>query len=102
NVASDRSALDIGRFFVSRAALTGVPIGRVTLPAGIDAEIFGGRRGGTSLSAEPELALEYGDRVAVIASRQALPTLRRHFGDSIKSTTHECDLYVGVCMSFGV
>ena len=78
-VASDRSALDIGRFFVSRAALTGVPIGRLTLPGGVDAKIVEVRRGDASLIADPDLVLEYGDRVAVIASRQALPALATAF-----------------------
>jgi putative transport protein len=102
HVASDRSALDIGRFFVSRATLTGVPIGRMTLPGGVDAKIVEVRRGDTSLIAGPDLTLEYGDRVAVIASRQALPALRTHFGDSIKSTTEVSYVSVGLGMSFGV
>ena len=96
SVASDRSALDIGRFFVSRAALTGVPIGRMPLPDGVDAKIVEVRRGDASLLADPELALEYGDRVSVIASRQALPALREHFGDSIKSTTEVSYVSVGL------
>jgi putative transport protein len=102
SVASDRSALDVGRFFVSRAALTGVPIGRMPLPDGIDAKIVEVRRGDASLLADPDLALEYGDRVSVIASRQALPALRQHFGDSIKSTTEVSYVSVGLGMSFGV
>ena len=101
-LASDRSALDIARFFVSRAALTGVPIGRMTFPDGIDAKIVEVRRGDTVLLADPELVLEYGDRVAVIAPRQALPRLRQHFGDSIKSTTEVSYMSVGLGMSFGV
>jgi len=101
-VAADRSALDIGRFFVSRAALTGVPIGRLTWPGGVDAKIVEVRRGDASLIADPALTLEYGDRVSVIASRQALPALRQHFGDSIKSTTEVSYVSVGLGMSFGV
>jgi putative transport protein len=54
------------------------------------------------LIAVPELVLEYGDRVSVIASREALPTLRQHFGDSIKSTTEVSYVSVGLGMSFGV
>ena len=101
-VASDRSALDIGRYFVSKAALTGVPISRMTWPGGGDAKIVEVRRGDTSLIADPELVLELGDRVAVIATRQALPALRQHFGDSIKSTTEVSYVSVGLGMSFGV
>jgi putative transport protein len=102
HLASDRRALDIARFFVSRAALTGVPIGRMTFPDGIDAKIVEVRRGDAVLLADPELVLEYGDRAAVIGPRQALPRLRRHFGDSIKSTTEVSYLSVGLGMSFGV
>lgn len=102
HVASDRSALDIGRFFVSRASLTGVPIAGLTMPGGVDAKIVEIRRGDTSLVADPDLTLEYGDRVTVIASRQALPALRQHFGDSIKATTEVSYVSVGLGMSFGV
>src|SRR4051794_18796915 len=35
-LATDRTALDIARFFVSRAALAGVAIGKMTFPDGID------------------------------------------------------------------
>jgi putative transport protein len=101
-VATDRSALDIARFFVSRAALTGVAIERMTFPDGVDAKIIEVRRGDASLLAEPTLALEYGDRVSVIASRHAMPALRRHFGDSIKSTTQVSYVSIGLGMSFGV
>ncbi len=102
SLASDRSTLDIGRFFVSRAALTGVPIGRMTWPGGVDAKIVEVRRGDVLLIPDPELVIEYGDRVAVIAARQALPILRQHFGDSIKSTTEVSYMSVGLGMSFGV
>jgi putative transport protein len=99
---SDRSALDIVRFFVSRAALTGVPIGRLVLPEGIDAKVVEVRRGDAVLLAHPDLVLEYGDRVAVIAPRQSFPALRKHFGDSIKSTTEVSYVSVGLGMSLGV
>ena len=102
NVASDRSALDIARYFVSRAALTGIPIGRMTWPGVGGAKIAEVRRGDASLIADPDLVLELGDRVTVIAPRQALPALRQHFGDSIKSTTEVSYVSVGLGMSVGV
>ncbi len=55
-----------------------------------------------SLIADPGLVLEYGDRVAVIAPRPQFPTLRKHFGDSIKSTTEVSYVSVGLGMSLGV
>jgi putative transport protein len=101
-VAGDRRELDIARFFVSRASLTGVPIEGLMFPDGIDAKIVEVRRGDTTLLPDPGLVLEYGDRVAVIGRREALPTLRRHFGDSIKSTTEVSYMSVGLGMSLGV
>jgi putative transport protein len=102
SLASDRSALDIQRFFVSRAALTGVAIARLPYPDGVDAKIVEVRRGDTVLLADPDLVLEAGDRVAVIAPREAVPRLRKHFGDSIKSTTEVSYMSVGLGMSLGV
>jgi putative transport protein len=100
-LSTDRAALDIGRFFVSRAAIPGVPLARA-LPAGVDARIVEIRRGDTVLLPDPGLVLESGDRVAVVASRGALRDLRTHFGDSIKSTTEFSYLSVGLGMSLGV
>lgn len=101
-LVGDRAALDIRRFFVSRAAATGLPVGRLVWPAGIEARIVEVRRGDTALLADPNLVLEFGDRVAVIASRDALRDLRKYFGDSIKSTTEFSYVSVGLGMSLGV
>jgi putative transport protein len=101
-LVADRASLDIGRFFVSRAAVTGVPLGRLSLPAGAEARIIEVRRGDAVLLADPSMVLEFGDRVAVIASRDALRQLRKYFGDSIKSTTEFSYVSVGLGMSLGV
>ena len=101
-LASDRSALDIARFFVSRAVLTGVPIRELPFPDGVAASVVEVRRGDTALLADPDLVLEFGDRVAVIAARQHMAGLRKHFGDSIKSTTEVSYISVGLGMSLGV
>jgi putative transport protein len=101
-LASDRSALDIARFFVSRAVLTGAPIRDLTFPDGVAASVVEVRRGDTALFADPDLILEFGDRVTVIAARQSMPGLRKHFGDSIKSTTEVSYISVGLGMSLGV
>ena len=101
-VLADRTALDIGRYFVSRAAATGVPIGQLSWPAGAEAHIVEVRRGDAVLLADPGMVLELGDRVAVVASRDALRDLRKYFGDSIKSTTEFSYISVGLGMSLGV
>jgi len=101
-LASDRSSLDIARFFVSRAVLTGVPIRDLSFPEGVAASVVEVRRGDTALFADPDLVLEFGDRVTVIAARPHMADLRRHFGDSIKSTTEVSYISVGLGMSLGV
>jgi putative transport protein len=101
-LAADRSALDVARFFVSRAQLTGVPIRQLTFPDGVETTVVEVRRADTVLVADPDLVLEYGDRVAVIAAREQFPTLRKYFGDSIKSTTEVSYVSVGLGMSLGV
>jgi putative transport protein len=101
-LTSDRSALDMRRFFVSRAALAGVTIRAIVPPDGLDARIVEVRRGDTALLPDPDLVIEHGDRVAVIGRPQDLPALGRFFGDSIKSTTEISYTSVGLGMSLGV
>ena len=60
------------------------------------------RRGDAVLFPAPDLVLEYGDRVGVIAPREAIPGLRKHFGDSMKSTAEFSYVSVGLGMSLGV
>ena len=43
----------------------------------------------------PDLVLEYGDRVGVLAPREAIPALRKHFGDSLKSTAEFSHAAIG-------
>jgi len=101
-IAKDRGALDVARLFVSRAAVVGMPLGQVTFPDGIVAKIGEVRRGDAVLFPALDLVLEYGDRVTVIAPREAIPRLRAHFGDSLKSTAEFSYVSVGLGMSLGV
>jgi putative transport protein len=101
-IAKDRGALDVMRLFVSRAGLVGTPLGQVTYPDGIVAKIAEVRRGDAVLLPAAELVLEYGDRVTVLAPREAIPVLRTHFGDSMKSTAEFSYVSVGLGMSLGV
>lgn len=101
-IAKDRGALDVVRLFVSRPQLVGTTIGDLALPDGIVAKIAEVRRGDALLFAAPDLVLEYGDRVGIIASREAIPGLRKYFGDSLKSTAEFSYVSVGLGMSLGV
>jgi putative transport protein len=98
----DRKALDLVRVFVSRPEIVGTPLWKVAFPEGMDAKIAEVRRGDSLLFPHPDLLLEYGDCVGVVASREALPHIRRHFGDSLKSTAEFSYASVGLGMSLGV
>jgi len=101
-ITKDRDALDLVRVFVSRPGVVGTPIGRIRFPDGMVGRIVEVRRGDSVLFPDAELVLEYGDRVALIAPREAIPGLRKHFGDSIKSTAEFSYVSVGLGMSLGV
>jgi len=101
-LASDRGELDVARVFVSRAEVVGTPLGRFRFPDGIFAKIAEVRRGDTVLLPAADLVLEYGDRVAFLASREAIPAVRKYFGDSLKSTAEFSYVSVGLGMSLGV
>lgn len=98
----DRGTLDMVRLFVTRPNAVGLSLRQVQFPDGHGAKIAEVRRGDALLFPAPDLVLEYGDRVGVIAAREALPALRRHFGDSIKATTEFSYASVGLGMSLGV
>jgi putative transport protein len=102
HITQDRRTLDLARLFVSRAAIVGTPLGELAFPEGIVARIAEVRRGDAVLLPAPDLVLEHGDRVGVIAAPETLPELRRYFGDSMKSTTEFSYASVGLGMSLGV
>jgi len=101
-ITADRGDLDLVRVFVSRPAVVGRPLGRVEMPNGVQGRIVEVRRGDSTMFPDPGLVLEHGDRVALIAHRTAIPGIRKHFGDSIKSTAEFSYVSVGVGMSLGV
>lgn len=101
-IGKDRGDLDVARFFVSRPAAVGTELGRIALPDGMAGKIAEVRRGDAVLFPAHDLVLEYGDRVGVIAPKEAIPGLRAFFGDSLKSTAEFCYISIGLGMSLGV
>jgi len=101
-IVGDRGALDMMRFFASRSAVVGTAIEGLSFPEGIVAKVVEVRRGDAVLFPAPDLVLEYGDRVGVLAPRASMPGLRGYFGDSLKSTAEFSYVSVGLGMSLGV
>ena len=82
--------------------MVGSPLGRLTFPDGVVAKVAEVRRGDALLFPHPDMVLEFGDRIGVIADTSAIPAIRRFFGDSMKATTEFSYISVGLGMSLGV
>jgi putative transport protein len=82
--------------------MVGTELEKVTFPDGMVAKIAEVRRGDAVLLPTPDLVLEYGDRVGVVAPSGTIPKLRKHFGDSLKSTAEFSYISIGLGMSLGV
>jgi putative transport protein len=98
----DRQDLDYLRVFASRPAVVGKSIGDLALTGDKPSVILQVRRGDTDLLARPDLVLEFGDRVGLLANRADFPALRKYFGDSIRGTAAFSYISIGVGMALGV
>ena len=101
-IAKDRLDLDYFRFFVSKGTAVGVRVGDLKIAGVSEYSIMHVRRGDADLLPRPDLILEYGDRVGVMARREDRGAVRAHFGDSIKGTAEFSYVSLGVGMALGV
>jgi putative transport protein len=101
-VVKDRSALDYIRVFVGKANLVGVPLGRLPLPTGFPVQILHVRRYDTDIVPNPDLLLEFGDRVGVLMPPDRKDEIRKYFGDTVKSAAEFSYVSLGVGMVLGV
>jgi putative transport protein len=101
HMTRDRSDLDYLRVFASRPAVVGRTLGDLGLPPNIKCRVAHVRRGDTDLLGRPDLVLETGDRVGLLADRKDFPALRKFFGDSIKGTAEFSYICIGVGLALG-
>ncbi|MDE1179403.1 TrkA C-terminal domain-containing protein [Paraburkholderia sp.] len=100
-VVRDRADLDYVRVFASRPAVVGRTLGDLDLPCTKASIIAQVRRGDTDVMPRPDLVLEFGDRIGILANRADFPSLRTFFGDSIKGTAEFSYISVGLGMALG-
>jgi len=100
-VVTDRRDLDYLRMFASRPTVVGRTLGDLQLPAQKAAVIAQVRRGDADIQPRPDLVLEFGDRVGVLAHRDDFKALRQYFGDSIKGTAEFSYISIGLGMALG-
>lgn len=101
-ITSHRENLDYIRVFASKKTVVGSAIGDVQFPAGVDCSIIQIRRGDSDLLPNPELILEVGDRVGLLAPRQHIKAIRNFFGDSIKGTADFSYISIGIGAALGL
>ena len=100
-LVKDRSDLDYVRIFASRPMVVGRALGDLELPGDKAAIIGQVRRGDTDIMPRPDLVLEFGDRVGLLANRGDFAGLRKFFGDSIKGTAEFSYISIGLGMALG-
>jgi putative transport protein len=100
-ITSDRSDLDYLRVFASKPSVVGVTLSDLAPPDGISYSVIQVRRGDSDLVLQPNLVLEYGDRVGLLTNRESFQTVRRFFGDSIKGTAEFSYISIGIGMALG-
>ena len=100
-VFKDRSDLDYLRVFASRPSVVGRAIGDLELPGKKGVVIAQVRRGDANILPRPDLVLEFGDRVGLLAHRDDFAALSKFFGDSIKGTAEFSYISIGLGMALG-
>jgi putative transport protein len=100
-LVKDRRDLDYLRVFASRPAVVGRTLGDLELPGEKASILVQVRRGDSDLLPRPDLVLEFGDRIGVLAHRGDFPAMRKYFGDSIKGTAEFSYISIGIGMALG-
>jgi putative transport protein len=101
-ITADRRDLDYLRVFASRPSVIGRTVGALALPGDKRAIVAHVLRGDGDLQARPDVVLEYGDRVGILADRADFPEIRRFFGDSIKGTAEFSYISIGLGIALGM
>ena len=97
----DRRDLDYLRVFASRPTVVGRALSDLDLPGEKASVLVQVRRGDADILPRPDLVLEFGDRVGVLAHRGDFAAMRKYFGDSIKGTAEFSYISIGIGMALG-
>ncbi|WP_116115007.1 aspartate:alanine exchanger family transporter [Austwickia chelonae] len=98
----DRRELDFRRITVSDPAVCGRSLRRLDLEGRFSGVISRVRRGDVDILGHPDLVLQLGDRIRVVAPRERLADIAAFFGDSSRGLTDINPVAVGLGMAFGI
>lgn len=104
HLALDRAHLDFRRVTVSSRALAGKKISELDVDREFGATLSRVRRADVDMVAAPDLVLQLGDRVRVVAPRSRMKAITEFFGDSSRGLTilNPVALGLGVALGFGL
>jgi putative transport protein len=100
-VVTDRRDLDYLRVFASRPVVVGRTLADLQLPGAKGSIVAHVKRGDAELLPRPDLVLEHGDRIGLLAHRGDFAAMRAYFGDSIKTTAEFSYISIGIGMAIG-
>lgn len=98
----DRSYLDFRRVTVSDPKIAGHSVGSLDLAQKYSATISRVRRGDVDLIGGPDVVLQLGDRVRVVAPTSKMGEITRFFGDSARGMSDINPIALGIGMALGL
>lgn len=98
----DRSEIDYRRIFVSHKHAVGKTIEEFLHEAPVPCTVTRLRRGDEDFVPTAETRINFGDRLRVVAKKEALREISRYLGDSIRGTAEMNFAAVGVGLVIGV
>ena len=102
SLIEDRKYLDFRRITVSDPKVAGRTVGELAMDAGYGATISRVRRGDVDMVGTPDLVLQLGDRVRVVAPTGRMAEITRFFGDSARGLSSINPVAMGLGMALGI
>lgn len=102
SLIQDRSYLDFRRMTISDPKVAGRTVGDLDLATRFSATISRVRRGDIDMVGEPDLVLQEGDRVRVVAPTSKMEQITKFFGDSARGLTDVNPIALGIGMALGI
>lgn len=101
SLTKDRSYLDFRRITVSDPKVAGRKVGDLDMSKNFSATISRVRRGDVDMVGEPDLVLQEGDRVRVVAPTSKMAEITKFFGDSTRGLTNINPVALGIGIAVG-
>lgn len=102
SLGADRRYLDFRRMTVSDPSLAGKTVAQLNLEERFGASMSRIRRGDTDMVATPNLHLQLGDRVRVVAPTNKMSKVSKFIGDSARGLSDINPVALGLGMALGV